>query len=167
MSPTPTRESSSVYRIVGKMAGLPGSSPGISALLPRAPPLRRGPPPHPTSSLPASPLPSSSVPVYSLVARGTCVLAEFTTTSGNFTTVTRRILEKLPSEDSKMSYVRGRPWCLVLVATLVQHLRAAQHRCTTRTSSTTRSAAALCFSAWCARRAHRPLLPRPSSGLAL
>lgn len=43
--------------------------------------------------------------VYSLVARGTCVLAEFTTTSGNFTTVTRRILEKLPTEDSKMSYV--------------------------------------------------------------
>ena len=43
--------------------------------------------------------------IYSLVARGTCVLAEFTTTSGNFTTVTRRILEKLPTEDSKMSYV--------------------------------------------------------------
>ena len=33
--------------------------------------------------------------IYALVARGTCVLAEFTTTSGNFTTVTRRILEKL------------------------------------------------------------------------
>lgn len=33
------------------------------------------------------------------------MLAEFTTTSGNFTTVTRRILEKLPTEDSKMSYV--------------------------------------------------------------
>ena len=43
--------------------------------------------------------------IYALVARGTCVLAEFTMTSGNFTTVTRRILEKLPSEDSKMSYV--------------------------------------------------------------
>lgn len=41
----------------------------------------------------------------SLVSRGTCVLAEFTTTSGNFTTVTRRILEKLPREDSRMSYV--------------------------------------------------------------
>ena len=44
--------------------------------------------------------------IYALVARGTCVLAEFTTTSGNFTTVTRRILEKLPSDDSKMSYAR-------------------------------------------------------------
>uniref|UniRef100_A0A7S0J027 V-SNARE coiled-coil homology domain-containing protein n=1 Tax=Calcidiscus leptoporus TaxID=127549 RepID=A0A7S0J027_9EUKA len=43
--------------------------------------------------------------IYSLVARGTCVLAEFTGTSGNFTTVTRRILEKLPREDSRMSYV--------------------------------------------------------------
>ena len=44
---------------------------------------------------------SSSSPgiIYALplVARGTCVLAEFTTTSGNFPTVTRRILEKLPS----------------------------------------------------------------------
>jgi len=30
--------------------------------------------------------------LYSLVSRGTCVLAEFTTTSGNFTTVTRSIL---------------------------------------------------------------------------
>ena len=46
--------------------------------------------------------------IYALVARGTCVLAEFTTTSGNFTTVTRRILEKLPSDDSKMSYARLR-----------------------------------------------------------
>ena len=43
--------------------------------------------------------------IYALVARGTCVLAEFTTTSGNFTTVTRRILEKIPREDAKMSYV--------------------------------------------------------------
>jgi hypothetical protein len=55
---------------------------------------------------------SSSSPgiIYALVARGTCVLAEFTTTSGNFTTVTRRILEKLPSEDSKMSYVDTARW---------------------------------------------------------
>lgn len=55
---------------------------------------------------------SSSSPgiIYALVARGTCVLAEFTTTSGNFTTVTRRILEKLPSEDSKMSYAPAACW---------------------------------------------------------
>lgn len=44
--------------------------------------------------------------IYSLVARGTCVLAEHTTTSGNFTTVTRRILEKIPLDmETKMSYV--------------------------------------------------------------
>jgi len=42
--------------------------------------------------------------IYSLVARGTCVLAEYTNTSGNFTTVTRRILEKLSSQDARMSY---------------------------------------------------------------
>ena len=44
----------------------------------------------------------------SLVARGTCVLAEFTTTSGNFTTITRRILEKIPRADTSMSYVYDR-----------------------------------------------------------
>ena len=43
--------------------------------------------------------------IYSLVSRGTCVLAEFTATSGNFTTVTRRILEKLPATSSRMSYL--------------------------------------------------------------
>jgi len=46
--------------------------------------------------------------IYTLVARGTCVLAEFTSTSGNFTTVTRRILEKIPGQDAKMSYVYDR-----------------------------------------------------------
>jgi len=47
--------------------------------------------------------------IYSLVARGSVVLAEFTSTSGNFTTVTRRILDKIPvSNDSKMSYVYDR-----------------------------------------------------------
>jgi len=46
--------------------------------------------------------------IYALVARGSCVLAEFTSTSGNFTTVTRRILDKIPPQDSKMSYVYDR-----------------------------------------------------------
>jgi len=46
--------------------------------------------------------------IYALVARGTCVLAEYTGTSGNFTTVTRRILEKIPPQDAKMSYVYDR-----------------------------------------------------------
>eukprot|EP00299_Pterocystis_sp_00344_P002438 c1274_g1_i1.p1 GENE.c1274_g1_i1~~c1274_g1_i1.p1 ORF type:complete len:218 (-),score=36.30 c1274_g1_i1:59-712(-) len=42
--------------------------------------------------------------VYALVSRGPTVLAEFTSASGNFTTVTRRILEKLPQQNGKMSY---------------------------------------------------------------
>jgi len=52
-------------------------------------------------------MPASGI-IYSVVARGTCVLAEFTTISGNFMTVTRRILEKIPVSDSKMSYVYDR-----------------------------------------------------------
>ena len=73
--------------------------------------------------------------IYALVARGTCVLAEFTTTSGNFTTVTRRILEKLPSDDSKMSYARLRvtakaatPPCAPALGdrARVQHLKTAR-----------------------------------------
>ncbi len=50
--------------------------------------------------------------IYSLVARGSCVLAEFTRTSGNFATVTRRILEKIPPTESKMSYVYDRYVCM-------------------------------------------------------
>jgi len=46
--------------------------------------------------------------IYSLVTRGSNVLAEYTGTSGNFTTVTRRILEKIPPQDAKMSYVYDR-----------------------------------------------------------
>ncbi|KYQ90809.1 synaptobrevin domain-containing protein [Tieghemostelium lacteum] len=43
--------------------------------------------------------------IYSLVARGSSVLAEFTNTTGNFTTITRRILDIIPPNDTKMSYV--------------------------------------------------------------
>jgi len=43
--------------------------------------------------------------IYSLVARGTVVLAEHTDSQGNFITVTQRILEKIPSEDAMMSYI--------------------------------------------------------------
>lgn len=46
--------------------------------------------------------------IYALVSRGTCVLAEHTTTSGNFTTITRRLLEKIPPEAQHMSYVYDR-----------------------------------------------------------
>ncbi|KAJ1453214.1 synaptobrevin-domain-containing protein [Pelagophyceae sp. CCMP2097] len=43
--------------------------------------------------------------LYALVARGSTVLAEFTFTSGNFPTITRVLLGKIPEDDGKMSYV--------------------------------------------------------------
>ena len=43
--------------------------------------------------------------LYSLVARQKSVLAEYTSSSGNFPTVTRVLLAKIPESDSKMSYV--------------------------------------------------------------
>eukprot|EP00732_Lithocolla_globosa_P006534 Lithocolla_globosa_v1_NODE_7658_length_917_cov_25.230858.p1 type:complete len:236 gc:universal NODE_7658_length_917_cov_25.230858:842-135(-) len=46
--------------------------------------------------------------IYSLVTRGPTVLAEYTNTTGNFTTVTQAILDKIPTSNSKMSYVYDR-----------------------------------------------------------
>lgn len=43
--------------------------------------------------------------LYALIARQKNVLAEFTSTSGNFPTVTRVLLSKIPESDGKMSYV--------------------------------------------------------------
>jgi len=43
--------------------------------------------------------------VYALVACGRTILTEYTVTSGNFPTVTRVLLEKIPTSESKMSYV--------------------------------------------------------------
>eukprot|EP00600_Ochromonadales_sp_CCMP1393_P002719 CAMPEP_0174978960 /NCGR_PEP_ID=MMETSP0004_2-20121128/14506_1 /TAXON_ID=420556 /ORGANISM="Ochromonas sp., Strain CCMP1393" /LENGTH=183 /DNA_ID=CAMNT_0016230415 /DNA_START=105 /DNA_END=653 /DNA_ORIENTATION=- len=43
--------------------------------------------------------------LYSLVARGKTVLAEYTFTSGNFPTITRVLLGKIEDKDGKMSYV--------------------------------------------------------------
>ena len=43
--------------------------------------------------------------LYALVARKKTVLAEYTTTNGNFPTVTRVLLAKIPEHDSRMSYV--------------------------------------------------------------
>jgi vesicle-associated membrane protein 7 len=42
--------------------------------------------------------------LYALVSRKKSVLAEFTSSSGNFPTVTRVLLSKIPDNDSKMSY---------------------------------------------------------------
>jgi len=46
--------------------------------------------------------------IYSLVSRGAIVLAEHATTTGNFTTVTQHILEKIPGGDSRMTLVYDR-----------------------------------------------------------
>lgn len=46
--------------------------------------------------------------VYALIARGKAVLAEFTATAGNFPTVTRVLLNKIPAEATRMSYVSVR-----------------------------------------------------------
>lgn len=43
--------------------------------------------------------------VYALIARKKAVLAEYTCSSGNFPTVTRVLLGKIPEQDGKMSYV--------------------------------------------------------------
>ena len=43
--------------------------------------------------------------LYALVARKKAVLAEYTSSTGNFPTVTRVLLAKIPEQDSRMSYV--------------------------------------------------------------
>lgn len=43
--------------------------------------------------------------LYALIARKKAVLAEYSSSSGNFPTVTRVLLTKIPEHDSKMSYV--------------------------------------------------------------
>ncbi|KAI8072068.1 hypothetical protein BDF21DRAFT_424822 [Thamnidium elegans] len=46
--------------------------------------------------------------IYGLVARGPTILAEHTNSSGNFATVTQAILEKIPPNNSKLTYVYDR-----------------------------------------------------------
>lgn len=53
--------------------------------------------------------------VYALIARGKAVLAEFTATAGNFPTVTRVLLNKIPPEDTRMSYVSWFPLPILLL----------------------------------------------------
>ena len=43
--------------------------------------------------------------LYAVVSRGKTVLAEYTSITGNFPTVTRVLLGKIADEDAKMSYV--------------------------------------------------------------
>ncbi|KAI8981981.1 putative vesicle-associated membrane protein [Mycotypha africana] len=46
--------------------------------------------------------------IYGLIARGSVILAEHTNSTGNFTTVTLAILEKIPPNNSKLTYVYDR-----------------------------------------------------------
>ncbi|CAO3564257.1 unnamed protein product [Mortierella alpina] len=46
--------------------------------------------------------------IYALVARGSVILAEYTNSSGNFTTVTEAILAKIPPNNSKLTYAYDR-----------------------------------------------------------
>jgi vesicle-associated membrane protein 7 len=48
---------------------------------------------------------AGSAIVYALVARETVILAEYAAGTGNFASVTRKILEKISTTDSRMSYV--------------------------------------------------------------
>lgn len=46
--------------------------------------------------------------IYALVARGTTVLSEHTTTVGNVSTVAQKVLEHIPHGENKMSYIYDR-----------------------------------------------------------
>lgn len=46
--------------------------------------------------------------LYSVVARGTTILAKFAACAGNFAEVTEQILARIPPENSKLTYTQGR-----------------------------------------------------------
>lgn len=46
--------------------------------------------------------------IYSFVARGTVVLAEYTAFSGNFSTIAVQCLQKLPATNNKFTYTCDR-----------------------------------------------------------
>lgn len=65
-----------------------------------------------SSSSSSSAAPSGAGQIlYCLVSRGSVILAEHTNRTGNFTSITQHILEKIPEGDSKMTYVYDR-WVL-------------------------------------------------------
>lgn len=46
--------------------------------------------------------------LYSVVARGTTILAKFAACSGNFDEVTENVLTKIPPQDDKLTYTQGK-----------------------------------------------------------
>eukprot|EP01121_Diplochlamys_sp_Union-15-3_P000554 TRINITY_DN10488_c0_g1_i1.p1 TRINITY_DN10488_c0_g1~~TRINITY_DN10488_c0_g1_i1.p1 ORF type:complete len:283 (+),score=51.30 TRINITY_DN10488_c0_g1_i1:41-850(+) len=59
---------------------------------------------------------ASSGIIYALVARETVILAEYKSRTGNYTTVVNRLLEKIPTQDAKMSYVFERHYFHYIVS---------------------------------------------------
>ncbi|CAH8374722.1 unnamed protein product [Eruca vesicaria subsp. sativa] len=53
--------------------------------------------------------------IYSFVARGTVILAEYTEFKGNFTFVAAQCLQKLPSSNNKFTYNCDAYYCVVSV----------------------------------------------------
>ena len=45
--------------------------------------------------------------IYAFVARGTIVLAEYTSFKGNFNTIALQCLEKMPQENNKFTFPHG------------------------------------------------------------
>lgn len=60
--------------------------------------------------------------IYAIVANGTVVLAEHSSNTGNFANVARRILEKIPPKDSRMSYVYDRHIFHIMVYDSITYL---------------------------------------------
>jgi len=60
--------------------------------------------------------------IYSCVAHKDVILAEFTTRTGNFNKVIKRILEQIPNHDNKMSYVFEQHYFHYVVADGITYL---------------------------------------------
>ncbi|GFR43269.1 hypothetical protein Agub_g4331 [Astrephomene gubernaculifera] len=64
--------------------------------------------------------------LYSLVARGQVVLAEHSVITGNASVIAIRILEKLPHEDTRVSYTQERHMFHVMVAEGITYMAVAE-----------------------------------------
>ncbi|GIL62261.1 hypothetical protein Vafri_16555 [Volvox africanus] len=63
---------------------------------------------------------------YSLVARGQVVLAEYSAVTGNVNVIAVRILEKLPHEDTRVSYTQERHMFHVMVSDGITYMAVAE-----------------------------------------
>ncbi|EFJ53256.1 hypothetical protein VOLCADRAFT_54976 [Volvox carteri f. nagariensis] len=70
--------------------------------------------------------PGSQKIIYSLVARGQVVLAEYSAVTGNVNVIAVRILEKLPHEDTHVTYTQERHMFHVIVSEGFTYLAVAE-----------------------------------------